>query len=178
MYEKIEEKGLIISEFPLETPPNSYNFPRRNRIISGLSKGVCVIEAKEKSGTMITTNFALDQGREVFCLPGNINSIYSKGCNKLIQEGSKLVMDASDIIDEIEDFKNINKEKRKINLDGLDKDTANVVKYIIDKPSSSADEISQNLSMAIEDVNYILIFLELNDYIENMGNNEYVCKGD
>ena len=178
LYEKIQEKGLIISEFPLETPPNSYNFPRRNRIISGLSKGGCVIEAKEKSGTMITTNFALDQGREVFCLPGNINSIYSKGCNKLIQEGSKLVMDASDIIDEIEDFKNINKKKRKINLDGLDKDTANVVKYIIDKPSSSADEISQKLSMAIEDVNYILIYLELNDYIENMGNNEYVCKGD
>ncbi|MDU6791802.1 MAG: DNA-processing protein DprA, partial [Anaerococcus sp.] len=95
LYEKIQEKGVIISEFPLETPPNSYNFPRRNRIISGLSKGVCVIEAKEKSGTMITTNFALDQGREVFCLPGNINSIYSKGCNKLIQEGSKLVMDAA-----------------------------------------------------------------------------------
>ena len=115
---------------------------------------------------------------EVFCLPRNINSIYSKGCNKLIQEGSKLVMDASDIIDEIEDFKNIKKKNTKINLDGLDKDTANVVKYIIDKPSSSADEISQNLSMAIEDVNYILIFLELNDYIENMGNNEYVCKGD
>ena len=178
LYEKIEEKGLIISEFPLETPPNSYNFPRRNRIISGLSKGVCVIEAKEKSGTMITTNFALDQGREVFCLPGNINSIYSKGCNKLIQEGSKLVMDASDIIDEIEDFKNINEKKTKLSLDGLDKDTLNVVKYIIDKPSSNADEISQNLCMSIEEVNYILIFLELNDYIENMGNNEYVSKGD
>lgn len=178
LYEKIEEKGVIISEFPLETPPNAYNFPRRNRIISGLSKGVCVIEAKEKSGTMITTNFALDQGREVFCLPGNINSIYSKGCNKLIQEGSKLVMDASDIIDEIEDFKNINEKKIKLSLDGLDKDTLNVVKYIIDKPSSNADEISQNLCMSIEEVNYILIFLELNDYIENMGNNEYVSKGD
>lgn len=178
LYEKMENEGLIISEFPLSTEPMSYNFPRRNRIISGLSKGVCVIEAKEKSGTMITTNFALEQGRDVFCLPGNINSIYSRGCNKLIQEGSKLVMDASDIIDEIEDFKNLESKKTVLNLDGLDKDSIDVVKYIIDNPSSSADDISINLSLAIEDVSYILISLELKDYIENIGNNEYVSKGD
>ncbi|MDY3006781.1 DNA-processing protein DprA [Anaerococcus porci] len=178
LYDKMENEGLIISEFPLGTEPISYNFPRRNRIISGISRGVCVIEAKEKSGTMITTNFALEQGRDVFCLPGNINSIYSKGCNKLIQEGSKLVMDASDIIDEIEDFKNLKTKKTILNLDLLDKDSVDVVKYIIDNPSSSADDISINLSLPIEDVSYILISLELKDYIENIGNNEYVSKGD
>lgn len=176
LYEKMEENGLIISEFPLKTEPKAFNFPRRNRIISGLSKGVCVIEAKEKSGTMITTNYALEQGREVFCLPGNINSIYSKGCNKLIQEGSKLVMDANDIIDEIEDFKDLRLEKKVLDLDELDKDSTNVVKYIIEKPSSSADDIAINLSLPIEDVNYILISLELKDIIENMGNNEYVIR--
>lgn len=178
LYEKMADTGLIISEFPLKTEPMAYNFPRRNRIISGLSKGVCVIEAKEKSGTMITTNFALDQGRDVFCLPGNINSVYSKGCNKLIQEGSKLVMSAQDIIDEIEDFKKLESKKNTIDMDGLDKDSQSVVKYIIDNPSSSPDDISINLSLKIEDVNFLLISLELKDYIENMGNNKYVIKGD
>ena len=90
--------GLIISEYPLGTRPKPENFPARNRIISGLSKGVLVIEAKEKSGTLITVDHALEQGRDVFAVPGNINYENSIGTNNLIKEGAKLVMTYKDII--------------------------------------------------------------------------------
>lgn len=94
----IEQNGLILSEYPLGTKPERMNFPARNRIISGISKGVLVIEAKEKSGTMLTVDFALEQGRDVYAVPGNINSPYSVGTNRLIQEGgAKLVKNYLDI---------------------------------------------------------------------------------
>ena len=83
--------GAIISEYPLGTLPKKQNFPARNRIISGLSKGIIVVEAKEKSGTLITVDFALEQGRDVYVIPGNINSINSTGTNELIKQGAKLV---------------------------------------------------------------------------------------
>ncbi len=87
----IEKEGAILSEYPLGTKPDKMNFPERNRIISGMSKGVLVVEAKEKSGTLITVDFALEQGRDVFVVPGNINSVNSVGTNGLIQQGAKLV---------------------------------------------------------------------------------------
>ena len=94
----IRRGGAIISEYPCGTNPDKMNFPARNRIISGMSKGIIVIEAKEKSGTLITVDFALEQGREVFVVPGNINSINSVGTNDLIKQGAKLVTTYSDII--------------------------------------------------------------------------------
>ena len=96
----IESGGAIISEYPLGTKPLSYHFPARNRIISGLSNGVLVIEAKEKSGTLITVDYALEQGKDVFVVPGNINAINSTGTNRLIKEGAKLVDCISDILEE------------------------------------------------------------------------------
>ena len=90
--------GAIISEYPLGMPPNRANFPARNRIVSGLSTGVLVIEAKEKSGTLITVDFALEQGRDVYVVPGNINSINSVGTNKLIKEGAILVNNYKDLL--------------------------------------------------------------------------------
>lgn len=93
----IENGGAILSEYPLGTKPDKMNFPARNRIISGMSQGILVVEAKEKSGTLITVDFALEQGRDVFVVPGNINSIHSVGTNRLIQQGAKLVTHYSEI---------------------------------------------------------------------------------
>lgn len=94
----IEKGGLIITEYPLGTKPDKMNFPARNRIISGLSSGVLVVEAKEKSGTLITVDFALEQGRDVFVVPGNINSINSVGTNDLIKQGAKIVTNYTDLL--------------------------------------------------------------------------------
>ena len=93
----IETGGAIISEYPLGTKPDKMNFPARNRIVSGISKGIIVIEAKEKSGTLITVDFALEQGRDVYVVPGNINSINSVGTNDLIKQGARLVTQYTDI---------------------------------------------------------------------------------
>ncbi len=89
--EILNNGGAIISEYPCGTKPNKMNFPARNRIISGVCSGIIVVEAKEKSGTLITVDFALDQGRDVFVVPGNINSINSVGTNELIKQGAKMV---------------------------------------------------------------------------------------
>lgn len=177
LYQEMEDNGLILSEFPLKTPPASYNFPRRNRIISGFSLATVVVEAKEKSGTMITTSCALEQGREVFCVPGNINSIYSRGCNKLIQEGSKIVTCAKDIIDELAYISLFDYQTQKKDLGKLSEEELKIYKYIEDNPSTNSDKIAENLHFIIETVNYLLSLLEINDYIETIGNNEFVIKG-
>jgi len=102
LFEEIVEKGAMISEFPLSTRPDKGNFPMRNRIISGLSLGVVVIEAPHKSGALITVTHANEQGREVFSVPGHADSFVSKGTNQLLREGAKLVENADDIIEELE----------------------------------------------------------------------------
>ena len=97
----IEKNGLIMSEYVIGSKPERLNFPARNRIISGISDGVLVIEAREKSGALITVDFALEQGKEIFAVPGNINNVYSKGSNQIIKEGAKLVNCVEDILEEI-----------------------------------------------------------------------------
>lgn len=89
--EIIRSGGAIVSEYPCGTKPDKMNFPARNRIISGISKGIIVVEAKDKSGTLITVDFALEQGRDVFVVPGNINSVNSVGTNDLIKQGAKMI---------------------------------------------------------------------------------------
>ena len=101
LYQEIPEHGALISEFPLGTPPEAKNFPIRNRIISGLALGVVVVEAGERSGAGITAQIALDQNREVFAVPGPIDSPTSVGPHRLIQDGAKLVQDVEDIFQEL-----------------------------------------------------------------------------
>ena len=98
--EIIEKGGAIISEYPVGVRPRKENFPERNRLISGLSNGVVVIEAKEKSGSLITVECALEQGKDVFAVPGNINSSNSIGTNNLIKEGAKITTCVNDILEE------------------------------------------------------------------------------
>lgn len=99
--EIIKNKGCIISEYPLGTKPERLHFPQRNRIISGLSDGVVVIEASKKSGALITAEFALEQGKEVFAVPGDINKKQSEGTNQLIKDGAILLTSATDILENI-----------------------------------------------------------------------------
>ena len=104
LYDAIGKKGLILSEYPLDSPPLKFHFPYRNRIIAGLSHGLCVIEAKLHSGSLITANVALSENRQVFALPGNITSDYSKGTNELITAGAFPIRNANDILNSLHYF--------------------------------------------------------------------------
>lgn len=104
LFNEMKKNHLVISEYPQGTPVKKHHFPMRNRIIAGLSKATCVIEAKERSGSLITAQLALDYGKDVFAIPGEILSGQSDGCHRLIQDGAKCVISVQDILEELPDF--------------------------------------------------------------------------
>lgn len=170
LYDRIQENGCIISEFPLGTRPLPYNFPQRNRIISGLSLGVVVVEATEKSGSLITAHHAMEQGKDVFSIPGNINSIFSKGTNLLIKDGAKLVMSVEDIIEEIPSLvERYSRLNRKIELDytQFSTDEVKIIKCISEKPIH-CDLITHRTGIGIIELNSMLTILEMKGVIKQL----------
>ncbi|MEN2776561.1 DNA-processing protein DprA [Acetivibrio clariflavus] len=170
----IIENGACISEYLPGTKPLAGNFPARNRIISGMSMGVIVIEAGEKSGSLITANFALEQGREVFALPGNVNSINSTGTNKLIKEGAKMVTSLDDILEEIDAYFNesnygsfTKKLKDDKLLKGLDEDEIKIVECLKLEPAH-IDDIAVKTGLNIKVVNAVIVMLELKGIVQQL----------
>ncbi len=165
--DRIASSGMIMSEFPLDMPPLPQNFPQRNRIISGLSLGTVVVEAPDKSGALITANFALEQNREVFAVPGNIDSPYSRGCHRLIRDGAKLVETVADILDELP-VSSVNRETRKEktepDLSLPEQDLLELVPY---RPEH-IDQIIRSSGLPAQTVSAGLLNLELKGFLRQL----------
>ena len=163
----IKNGGLIVSEYGLYEERKSENFPKRNRIMSGLSDGILVVEAKSKSGTLITARYAKEQGKKVFSLPGNIDIINSSGTNELIKNGATLVTNIEDILDKFlienkdENKEEVNQEYKKV-YDVL----GNVPIHI--------NQICKKTNISMAEVNQIITMLEIEGLIKSLPNNEFI----
>ncbi|MEG2789346.1 MAG: DNA-processing protein DprA [Romboutsia sp.] len=170
----LEDGGLLLSEYNLGESVYRSNFANRNRIMSGISNGVIVVEAAEKSGSLITVEFALEQGKNVFAVPGNINSYMSKGCHKIIKEGAKLIENVDDILNEYEVISiNCKEDCRNYDNIGLSEQSINIINAIKYKGVLHIDEICDNTRMEIKYVNTILSDLVLKDILIEMNNKKY-----
>jgi len=186
---QIPENGALVSEFPPGTPPSAGNFPRRNRIISGLSYGVLVVEAALKSGSLITARLAVEQGREVFAVPGSIHNPLAKGCNALIREGAKLVEAAQHVLEEFKGIgsvmlDNLSHENCGNNViefstvgshdndSDLDEDYLKVLEGVGFEPTS-VDKVINRSGLTADAVCSMLLVLELRGYINPVSGGGY-----
>lgn len=181
LYAEMAERGAVVSEYSLGTLPDAFRFPARNRIISGLSLGVVVVEAARKSGSLITANLALEQGREVFAVPGRIDSSKSEGAHRLLQEGAKLVHTVEDIIEELyfapvsTDAVSVERDsglEERVALTGDEKELFS----FLDVYPQTIDEITRKSSMAVQKVNELLLMLELKGAVESLAGGQYQKK--
>ncbi|TAK75178.1 MAG: DNA-protecting protein DprA [Gammaproteobacteria bacterium] len=164
----IQYHGAVISEFPLPLPAHPSNFPRRNRIIGGLSIGVLVVEAALKSGSLITARLALEQGREVFAIPGSIHQPLARGCHHLIKEGAKLVESAADILEELGALQAVAAPVAKSSsLDGLPLDHQQLYDHI-GHEITSLDVIILRTGLTVSTVSSMLLTLELHGVIQSV----------
>jgi len=183
-HEIVNSGGTLISEYPLDTPAKREHFPRRNRIISGMSLGVLVVEAAQKSGSLITARYAGEQGREVFAIPGSIHNPLAKGCHSLIREGAKLVERAEHILEELGPFA-INcattQETKTSKISGtnteniepkLDADYLHLLKHLGFDPVS-VDTLVERSGLTPESVSSMLLVLELQDYVQSLPSGTY-----
>ncbi len=163
---QLVENGLIVSEFALGTPPLPGHFPRRNRLISGLSRGVLVVEAAPDSGSLITARVATEQGRDVFAIPGSIHSPLSRGCHALIKQGAKLVESAADILDELA-------WPQRLTSPSLPEHSTDPVLAALDGAPVTLDTLAQRTGLTLEALSAKLLALELDGRIASLPGGRY-----
>ena len=165
----IVEQGAIVSEFPLGTPAIAANFPRRNRIISGLSRGVLVVEAALESGSLITARLAAEQGREVFAIPGSIHSPVARGCHRLIKQGAKLIETAQDILEEFGNYR----ELPEVEPAAIPGDNENAVLAALGHDPCNLDDLAARTGLPADQLLTELLTLELAGRIATLPGNRY-----
>jgi DNA processing protein len=171
---EIVNKGVMVSELPPGTMAKANNFPRRNRIISGLSQGLLVVEAAKESGSLITARMALEQNREVFAIPGSIHNPLARGCNALIREGAKLVETTQDILEELNQY---NQQDNDFTIQPmqsmLDLEQQTLLNRVMFSPTSIDDLVATG-GQSVEIVSSMLLILELQGYLEATAGGCYV----
>jgi DNA processing protein len=175
----IAANGAVVSEYPVDTAPLPINFPKRNRIISGLSLGIIVIEAGAKSGALITAHIALEQGREVFALPGAIDNEQNKGTHRLIQEGAKLVTDIDDVLEEILSLQHKIKKKVSGNLPLLEKmacEEKQIWELLDAAAPQSIEAITNKTTLDPSVVSSTLLKMEMKGFVNILPGQRYTRK--
>ena len=169
---EIVERGALVSDYPLGTAPEGKNFPPRNRIISGMSLGVLVVEAGARSGALITADYAAEQGRDVYAVPGNILARGSAGTNALIRDGAKLVASAEDVLEELNLTMVVEQEIARQALP-VDDTEAALLEHLSEEPTH-VDEIQRLAGMPISQVTSTLAMMELKGAVRQVGGMKYV----